>query len=615
MVRTMTEVEGGLDEPTGLQPGQGALDLADPATDTWTQADWESETARVLRKSRRLGDDDPDALVWDRLTRSTLDGIAVTPVGVPGDLDGVPVDAQRPPRVGPWDVRAHLGVRGVPAKEANETALVDLEGGVTSLWLRADDSTDLAAVLEGVYLDLAAVVLDAPDAPVAVAQRFLDHLEATEAAPGTNLGIDALAAPDDLVAVARLARAAGLLGVVVDATAVHDRGASDASELAYALLAGVRALRVLADAGIEAVDAARLLEFRHAVSDEQFPSIAKLRAARRLWARVLELSGAEEAGAQRQHAVTSRPMASRYDPYVNMLRTTVAAFAGGVGGADAVTVLPFDAPLGRPGTLGRRVARNISHLLIDEAHLGKVGDIAGGAYAVERLTDDLATTAWDLFVRLDGELEGRLDGTDDRAVLDGALAPLVDETVARREKLVATRKRPLTGLSEFPNLAEELPQREPDGEWDHVRPYGASFEALRDAPAGTPVFLATLGPVAAHTARATFASNLLAAGGVAVVPAGATDGAEALAAAYADARAEHGDLPVVCLAGSDPTYDEWGEQAATALRAAGATHVVVAGKAKDYTDDACGVGVDALAFLGRTRTALGADTASGQEQA
>ncbi|MDQ1104455.1 methylmalonyl-CoA mutase family protein [Nocardioides zeae] len=609
----MSEVEGGLDEPTELQPDQGALALADPETDAWVQADWEAETARVLRKSRRLTDEDPDASVWDKLTRSTLDGIAVAPIGRPQDADHLTAGVLRPSRTGGWDVRAHLGARSVPAKDANETLLVDLEGGVTSLWLRVDASTDLDAVLKGVYLDLAPVVLEAPREPgagVAAAQAFLAHLEATTPAPGTNLGVDALAPAADLVAVARLALDAGVLGIVVDATTVHDRGASDAQDLAYALAVGVRALRVLtaaeADggAGLDLATAAGLLEFRIAVTDEQFPSIAKLRAARRLWARVLELSGGAGGVEQRQHAVTSRPMTSRFDPYVNMLRTTVAAFAAGVGGADSVTVLPFDAPLGRPEVLGRRVARNISHLLIDEAHLGKVGDIAGGAYAVERLTDDLAVAAWSVFTETDGE--------DD---LDAAFAPLVDATVAAREKQVATRRRPLTGLSEFPNLAEELPERVRDAdwhaEWGAVRPYGASFEALRDTPADRPAFLATVGTVATHTARATFATNLLAAGGVAVEPAGATDDAEALAAAYEAAVGTHGPLPVVVLAGADATYGAWGAEAAAALRAAGARHVVIAGKQTDYADDACAMGVDALAFLGRTRAALG--QALGQE--
>ena len=109
-------------------------------------------------------------------------------------------------------------------------------------------------------------------------------------------------------------------------------------------------------------------------------------------------------------------MMSKYDPWVNMLRTTVAAFAAGVGGADAVTVLPFDSPLGAPDAFGRRIARNTSHLLIDESHVATVADPAGGAYAVEKLTDDLAVAAWELFGRLEeGAGPGRRDRADRRA--------------------------------------------------------------------------------------------------------------------------------------------------------------------------------------------------------
>ena len=107
---------------------------------------------------------------------------------------------------------------------------------------------------------------------------------------------------------------------------------------------------------------------------------------------------------------------SKYDPWVNMLRTTVAAFAAGVGGADAVTVLPFDSPLGTPDAFGRRIARNTSHLLIDESHVATVADPAGGAYAVEKLTDDLAVAAWELFGRLD-------DGADLDALIAATVEP------------------------------------------------------------------------------------------------------------------------------------------------------------------------------------------------
>ena len=581
----MTQVEGGLDEPEELEPEQGTLDLSD-AGDRWNISDWEQAAAAVLRKSRRMGEEDSDDLVWDRLTRTTLDDIPVTPLGTAGLLEDLETSG-RPARSGDWDIRAHLAAGD--ARAANEAALVDLNGGVTSLWLEASADTDFATLLDEVLLDLAPVVLDAPTAPVAAAEAFLAHAAGRELALGTNLGVSGEAAEEDLVAVVELARKAGTLAVVVDATTAHDRGASDAQELGHSMAVGARVLRVLSESGIPLEEAAGLVEFRYAATDEQFPTIAKLRAARRLWARILELSEvpapSSDGWRQRQHVVTSRPMMSRYDPWVNMLRTTVAAFAAGVGGADAVTVLPFDSPLGASDAFGRRIARNTSSLLISESHVARVSDPAGGSYAVEKLTDDLARAGWEVF--------GRLEDGDS---LDDA----IERVVERRESEIARRTRPITGLTEFPNFGETLPERE--GEPDRVRRYGASFEALRDEPATGRVFLATLGPVAAHTARATFAANLLAAGGIAVDVAGPTNGVDDLVAAY-DGQG------VVCLAGTDAAYAEWGAEAVTALRGAGATHVIIAGKVTALADaqgvdDSCAMGVDALYFLTRTRSEL-----------
>src|SRR5690606_8470929 len=256
-------------------------------------------------------------------------------------------------------------------------------------------------------------------------------------------------------------------------------------------------------AGFTLDEAAAQLEFRYAATDEQFPTIAKLRAARALWNRVAELSGIGEAArAQRQHVVTSRPMMARYDTYTNMLRTTVAAFAAGVGGADAVTVMPFDEPLGLPTPFSRRIARNTSALLIHESHVAKVIDPAGGAYAVEKLTDDLAMASWALFTELDGLDE--LEGVNDLAAAAERIEPLIEAVRQERAAQIARRERPITGVSEFPNLGETLPERRPYPVAPEVHRYAGEFEAMRDHPAVQPVFLATMGPIAAHTARATF---------------------------------------------------------------------------------------------------------------
>lgn len=588
-----------------------------------SQAEWEAAVAGVLRKSGRLTADDPDAAAWGALTRTTLDGIPVLPLGTPetsADLpdSGFPGQAPftrgatvtRP--FGAWDIRARFEDpdAGLTAQHVTE----DLENGVTSLWFVIGPAgiaiEDLDTVLEPVLLDLAPVVLDAPERPVLAASELVRHLvhRGVQPAPGTNLGANPIGHRDkrpmarEVVRdVADLAVREGLKAIMVDGTAVHDRGGSDVQELAYTIAAGAEYLRLLAQAGHDPSTAAGLIEFRYAATAEQFPTIAKFRAARRLWARVLELSHVEPAlRGQSQHAVTSRPMMTRYDPYVNLLRTTVAAFSAGVGGASAVTVLPFDEPLGLPESFSRRIARNTSSLLAAESHVAAVTDPAGGSHAVERLTEDLAVAAWELFGRVEedgGLIHDLRDGSWDRAIT---------EVVQRRREQVARRTRPLTGLSEFPQVAETLPQRRAYPVPREVVRHGADFEALRDQPVPTPAFVATMGTVAQHTARATFLTNLLTAGGITAHAVGATTGVEDVLAAY---RGE----AVVALAGTDAAYAEWGPDLVAALREAGAQHVVLAGKpvAGVEVDDHAAVGLDALTFLHRTRERLGVESVAG----
>ena len=581
-------------------------------------SEWEKATAAVLRKAKRLADDAPDSDVWTELAHQTLDGITVTPLGTPAlthDLADPGLPGQAPFTRGAsatreldgWDIRSWFTDPDVDVTA--DHVVTDIENGVNSLWLAVGDGAiaadSLARILEPVFVDLAPVVLDAPDAPLEAA-RALDAViadKSVDPAPGTNYGADPIGASvrevgqSDLsvaVEVVELARARGARGIVVDATAVHDAGASDVQELAYSLAAGAAYLRLLVDAGLTVDEAAEQIDFRYAATDEQFITIAKLRAARRLWNRVSELSGVTtSARGQRQHAVTSRPMMSAYDPYVNMVRTTIAAFAAGVGGADAVTVLPFDEPLGLPEAFSRRIARNTSSLLISESHVAVVTDPAGGSHAVEKLTDDLARSAWTMFGKLDAH--GIVE-----AVGDGSLGERIQAAVEARGREVATRTRPLTGLTEFPNLHEERPERRPYGRAPVVHRYGEAFEQMRDDRAATPVFLATMGRIAQHTARATFAANLFASGGIDTVTAGGTEGVDDVVSAYREA----GDLPVVCLAGLDSAYEEWGTDLVTALREAGARHVIVAGKADLGADDSAAAGLDALDFLHRTREVL-----------
>jgi methylmalonyl-CoA mutase len=591
-----------------------------------SRADWEQAAAAAMRKARLLAPDDPDDAVWDKLAKTTLDGLKVSPLGVSADLDvdNMPGARRNLSRVGGWDVRVRTS--GGPA------ALDELETGATSLWLAVPGGTSVAKIdaqLQGVLVDLAPVVLESPDDPAGAARAFVGWLQEHAVVPGVgaNLGADPLgravistgsttpALAAQVSEIAQLSASVGVAGFVIDATVVHDRGASDVQELGYSLAAGATYLRLLADAGVEVDQAFDLMEFRYAATDEQFLTIAKFRAARQLWARVREVCGTGPvANPQRQHAVTSRPMMTRYDPWVNMLRGTVAAFAAGVGGADAVTVIPFDSALGEPDEFGRRIARNTSSLLVEESHVARAADPAAGSYAVERLTRDLAEAGWAEFVRIE-EAGGVLAQFGDRSATEtDASASGNDawarlrEVSGRRATLVATRERPITGVSEFPNVAERLPERSefpnvaerlPErsphaaGEWE-VTSYAAEFEALRDLPEAC-VYLAAMGPVAEHTGRAMFMTQLFGAGGLAVRCPGPLPDTDA-------ARSSYEGQPLVCLVGSDQSYLSWGAELIAGLRDQGARHVMIAGRAGGLdVDDSFAPGDDALAFLRRAR--------------
>lgn len=604
--------------------------------DQVTLDQWRDLVAGVLRKSGR---EDLPEQVEDALRRPVAPGVTVAPLYTAADAGDLPTAVGVPglppfvrgarPGGGPagsaevaaaggaeggapagWDVRQRHAHPDVAV--TREAIAADLENGVTSLWLVVGEGAvpadRLGEVLSDVYLDLAPVSVEGG---VTAATAFLDLVDGRDdLAPGGSLGLDPLGQhaasgqPQDLSGLAGTARRAaahpGLRTVVVDGTVFHDAGASVVEELGCSLAAGVAYLRALNDGGLSVDEAFGQLEFRYAASADQFTTIAALRAARRLWDRVGEVSGASaEARAQRQHAVTSSVMTTTRDPWVNMLRTTVACFAAGVGGANVVTVQPFDAALGLPDSFSRRIARNTQNLLVEEGHLARVLDPAGGSWYVESLTRELARAAWDWFTEI--ERAGGLAAALDSGLVGDRIATAWDQ----RAKRLATRADAITGVSEFPNLHELLPSREPlswsppSGGLPRVRA-AQEYEELRDAAdaAGErpTVYLATIGPIARHTARASFAGNLFQAGGLGT-PSG--DGAAGLADA---------GTSVACICGTDKDYAETAAGLAAELRAAGATQVWLAGKpdlAVDGVDGYVHTGCDALAALRTVHQELG----------
>ncbi|MER5513353.1 methylmalonyl-CoA mutase family protein [Streptomyces sp. NPDC002763] len=581
-----------------------------------THEQWQHLVAGVLRKSGR---EVSGEAAEDALSTTLEDGLRTRPLytardtapdpGLPGFAPYVRGGRPEGGTGGGWDIRQRH------AAAPDNAVLTDLENGVTSLWLLVGQGgipvSGLARALDGVYLDLAPVVLDAGrEVPEAAAElfRLYDEKGVDPKAVRGNLGADPLGLEArtgeslDFAPVAGLARRCaeefpGLRALTVDALPYHEAGGSAGQELGASLATGVACLRELTETGMGVEQALGQLEFRYAATADQFLTIAKLRAARRLWARVAEVSGAADAGAQVQHAVTSPVMMSRRDPWVNMLRTTVATLAAGVGGADAVTVLPFDHALGLPDAFARRIARNTSTILVEESHLARVIDPAGGSWYVERLTDELAHAGWEFFRSIER------DGGQAAVLRSGRLRTDLATTWAERSRKLARRREPITGVSEFPLLTEKPPVREPapeppSGGLPRVR-RDEAYEELRArsdahlaATGARPrIYLATIGPAAAYTARAGFAANLFQAGGIETVTEGSFE--------------ESGAGEAV-LCSSDALYAEQASGTAESLKAAGARHVFLAGRGEFAGVDAyVFAGCDAVAVLSETLDRMG----------
>ncbi len=531
-----------------------------------------------------------------RLVTTTYDGIRIQPLYTGGDHSGdtglpgmAPFTRGSRLAGGEWQVRqAHSRATG------NQAVLADLSGGAGAIELRIDGETspgELDDLLDGVPPTVPIMLAPGSEAAIWHLVSLWDSRGVARDEALGGFGMD----PRDPAVAEAAANALNLnyrnvLVAVVNGARSADQGASEAQELAGSLADGVAYLRACEQAGIALAAAADKLEFRYAAGVDQFLTIAKLRAARRLWARVTEACGIEPA-AQRQHAVTSGAMMSRRDPYVNMIRATVACFAAAVGGADAITVSPFDAAIGLPGQLGLRIARNTQLLLREESHLDQVIDPSGGSYYLESLTDALAASAWGLFQELEA---------------GASLAPRVEATHLARSRDVATRRLPLTGVTEFPHLDEEAVNRPTGGPEPELRRLAEPFEALRDAADAAPsrptAFLANLGPVAVHTARATFAANLLAVGGI-----GASGGGGFGTPAEAAAAWSSSGSPIAVICSSDDVYQEHAAAAVAALREAGCDYVLLAGRPDDRwgADGYIFMGCDALEALGAVHERLG----------
>ncbi len=426
--------------------------------------------------------------------------------------------------------------------------------------------------------------------------------------------------------------------VLVEGTPYHNGGSSAVEELAFSLATGVEYLQALTSRGVSIQDAAKSIRFVFSVGSDYFMEIGKIRAARILWSKIVTAFGGEESDGQLYiHARTSSWTKTKYDPYVNMLRSTSEAFAAAVGGANSIHVSPFDEPIQKSTAFSRRIARNISIILQEESHIGKTVDPAGGSWYIEVLTNELAEKAWALFQKVE------MTGGIVTALHSGLPQQEVADTKANRLKNIEQRKDIFVGTNMYANTTEKTIDVLPEDDSAYIEKHVAEklkagattvqftnetnvvdqaiqfavngatvaelatglgqtevalaiepivpsrgaekFEEIRQASEtyakeqgeSVKVFLANLGPIPSHKARADFTAGFFEVGSFEVLRNNGFMTSSEAAQAAIDSKAS-----VVVICGKDESYQE---QAADIIKAIKQENeevtVMIAGKPAD----------------------------------
>jgi methylmalonyl-CoA mutase len=584
---------------------------------------------------RKLVDGVLKGAPFEKLVGKTYDGLKIEPI-YPRAPGAVPIAGRA--EAAPWRIMQRIDHPDVAL--ANAQALHDLENGASGLTLifagangaygfgLDPSAVAIEKVLDGVFID-AGIGIElqvGPQSRMAAVHiaEYVKRKGLSPAACDIRFGLDPIGAcavwgsspytwPEIVPAVSGAIKGLAAMGfkgpfAVADGRVIHDAGGSEVQELAFVLATAVAYLHALEDAGVALENARDMVYARLSADADQFLTMAKFRALRLLWARIEQSCGLTPKPLFIA-ADTAWRMLTQRDPYVNMLRATMATFSAGLGGADAVSVLPHTLALGLPDPFARRAARNTQLVLLEESNLAKVSDPAAGSGGIETLTQQLCEAAWSLFQET--EKAGGIFASLEQNLIQRKVAA----TRALRETNIARRKEVMTGASEFPNLQEAhvavldakpvalAAYGEAKIKFDAMPPMRltAPFELLRDrsdqilkdSRARPKVFLANLGTPADFTARATFAKSFFETGGIeAIDTPGFTDPA-ALAAAYKTSGAA-----LVCLCSQDKVYAAQAIAASQALHAAGAHHIYLAGRPGEQEAALRAVGVNHFIFAG-----------------
>lgn len=569
-----------------------------------------------------------------RLVARTADGLAVQPLYTRAEaIEGAAPIVRTAYFPSGWDIRQRHAE--ADPKAANAAILEDLAGGATSLLLQVTapgqtgmsyGAEPLAAALKGVFLDACGIALDAGENTMDAAGSLIEVWRTANVNENQRRGAFNYDPLGVLARTGTLYYPAGrtceiaakfandcrtmtnVTALLADGRPYHEAGASEGQELAAMLATLVAYLRACEAAGLRPRAAFAKIGLGLAADADLFLTMAKLRAARKLVARIAEACGAS-AGVDKLHiaATTSERMLARRDPWVNMLRTTVACAGAAFGGADAIGVLPFTWAMGKPDAFARRIARNTQLVLQEESALGRVADPGHGAWFIETLTEELAKTAWALFQEIEAK------GGMGAALESGFVQAGIGRTADARARDIAAGRLELTGVSAFPMLADDGVEVEPHPTPEPVVKGGTSvspltprrlaepFERLRDASDAhlartgkrPRVFLASLGDLAVHSTRTAWARNFLAAGGIEAIGGESVHNSAAAGKAFADSGAT-----VACICSSDTVYAELAEATAGALEAAGARQVLLAGRPKEQEAALAAAGVDTFIHAG-----------------
>lgn len=377
----------------------------------------------------------------------------------------------------------------------------------------------------------------------------------------------------------------------------HAAGATIVQELAFALCQGNEYLAALSEIGLSIESIAPRMQFTFGIGGNYFMEIAKFRAVRMLWAKIVEQYASNKAIANMYiHAETSLWNKTIYDPYVNILRTTTETMSAAIAGVDSMSVAPFDATYKKADPFSSRIARNQQIILKHESYFNKVVDPSAGSYYIETLTDSIASAVWGLFQSTEAK------GGFVPAVNSKEIYNQIEASCQKRDLDIAMRRQVFIGTNQYPNTNEKmLDKLQPVtrlSDLGNLKPYRGTqaFEAVRlaveshvqkggNAPK---VFLLSYGNLAMRKARAGFTTNFFGVAGYEIID---NAGFKTIDDGVKAALASHAQIVVICS--SDEEYTEMAAQAAQALKSAdNKLKVIVAGNPVEIIDSLKAAGVD-----------------------